>query len=158
MNDFKGRDFRGGIVLWAVRWCCRKEWELPEVLNTDKAPAYAAAITELKAEGKCPTQTRHRQVKYLNNVIEADHGKLKQPDPARARIQDDEDRLRHDQGLRVMRALRKGQAEMFSLQGGIVGEARIVERAFGVRAVCPDRGHGMATGASGQRTNMTQAQ
>ena len=44
----------------------RKDWELPEVLNTDKAPAYAAAIAELKAEGKCPKETRHRQVKYLN--------------------------------------------------------------------------------------------
>ena len=54
-----------------------KEWELPEVVNTDKAPTYAAAIAELKAEGKCPTETRHRQVKYLNNVVEADHGKLK---------------------------------------------------------------------------------
>ena len=54
-----------------------KEWEQPEVLNTDKAPAYAAAIAELKAEGKCPKDTRHRQVKYLNNVVEADHGKLK---------------------------------------------------------------------------------
>ena len=31
-----------------------------------------------------------------------------------------------------MRALRKGQAGMFALQGGIVGEARIVERAFGL--------------------------
>ena len=35
-------------------------------------------------------------------------------------------------GFEVMRALRKGQAEMFALQGGVVGEARIVERAFGV--------------------------
>ena len=35
-------------------------------------------------------------------------------------------------GFEVMRALRKGQAEMFALQGGIVGEARIVERAFGL--------------------------
>ena len=49
-----------------------------EILNTDKAPTYAIAISELKAEGKCPQDTVHRQVKYLNNVIEADHGKLKQ--------------------------------------------------------------------------------
>ena len=35
-------------------------------------------------------------------------------------------------GFEVMRALRKGQAAMFSIQGGIIGEARIVERAFGV--------------------------
>ena len=54
-----------------------KDWELPEVLNTDKAPTYAGAIAELKAEGKCPNETRHRQVKSLNNVVEADHGKLK---------------------------------------------------------------------------------
>ena len=31
-----------------------------------------------------------------------------------------------------MRALRKGQAGIFNFQGGIVGEARIVERAFGL--------------------------
>ena len=132
MNDFKGRDFRGGIVLWAVRWCCRKEWELPEVLNTDKAPAYAAAITDLKAEGKCPTQTRHRQVKYLNNVIEADHGKLKQLIRPVRGFKTMKTAYATIKGFEVMRALRKGQAEMFSLQGGIVGEARIVERAFGV--------------------------
>ncbi len=43
----------------------------------DKASPYSAAITELKAEGKCLPDTVHRQVKYLNNIIEADHGKLK---------------------------------------------------------------------------------
>jgi hypothetical protein len=31
----------------------------------------------LKREGKLDRETAHRQVKYLNNVIEADHGKLK---------------------------------------------------------------------------------
>lgn len=31
----------------------------------------------IKVKGKCPTDTEHRQVKYLNNVIEADHSKLK---------------------------------------------------------------------------------
>ena len=29
-------------------------------------------------EGRCPKDTQHRQVRYLNNVVEADHGKLKQ--------------------------------------------------------------------------------
>ena len=56
----------------------RKEWELPEVANTDKAPAYAVAIAELEAEEKCPKDTRHRQAKYLDHIVEADHGKLKQ--------------------------------------------------------------------------------
>ncbi|GHB16914.1 hypothetical protein GCM10007094_00360 [Pseudovibrio japonicus] len=30
----------------------------------------------MKREGKCPPDTIHRQIKYVNNVIEADHGKL----------------------------------------------------------------------------------
>jgi len=29
-----------------------KHWEKPATLNTDKAPSYGAAITELKREGK----------------------------------------------------------------------------------------------------------
>ena len=60
----------------ALRGC--KEWELPEVVNTDKAPTYAAAIAELETEETCSEDTRHRQVKYVNNVVEADHGKLEQ--------------------------------------------------------------------------------
>lgn len=50
-----------------------KDWEKPEVINTDKAPTYGIAISGLKGQGKCPEKTVHRQVKYLNNVIEADH-------------------------------------------------------------------------------------
>src|SRR3546814_18897411 len=43
-----------------------KHWEKPATLNTDKAPSYGAAITELKREGKLDRETAHRQVKYLN--------------------------------------------------------------------------------------------
>ena len=92
-------------------------------------------------------------MKYLNNVIEADHGKLKQLIRPVRGFKTMKTAYATIKGFEVMRALRKGQAEMFTLQGGIVGEARIVERA----TVRPDRGHGMATGPSGQRTNMTQA-
>ena len=105
---------------------------VPEVLNTDKAPTYAAAIAEFKAEGKCPTETRHRQVKYLNNVVEADHGKLKLLIRPVRGFKTLKTAYATIKSFEVMRALRKGQAEMFALQGGIVGEARIVERAFGV--------------------------
>ena len=109
-----------------------KDWEQPEVLNTDKAPTYAGAIAELKAEGKCPNETRHRQVKYLNNVVEADHGKLKLLlRPVRG-FKTLKTAYATIKGFEVMRALRKGQARAFALQGGIIGEARIVERAFGV--------------------------
>ena len=131
-----------------------KDWELPEVLNTDKVPTYAGAIAELKAEGKCSQDTRHRQVKYLNNVVEADHGKLKlliRPvhgfktlKTAYATIKDFE----------VMRALRKGQARVFALQDGIVGEARDRRACLWRRTVRFERSHRLATGPSGQRRNI----
>jgi transposase, IS6 family len=54
-----------------------KPWTHPQAINTDKAPTFGPAITESKADGKCPSDTMHRQVKYLNNIVEADHGKLK---------------------------------------------------------------------------------
>src|SRR3546814_9494338 len=37
-----------------------KHWEKPATLNTDKAPSYGAAITELKREGKLDRETAHR--------------------------------------------------------------------------------------------------
>ena len=49
----------------------------PAKVNTGKNPAYGAAIAELKDEGKLDDGILHRQIKYLNNRIEADHGKLK---------------------------------------------------------------------------------
>ena len=71
-------------------------------------------------------------MKYLNNVLEADHGKreilikpvrgFKSMPTAYATIK----------GFEVMRALRKGQARPWCLQPGIVREVRLIERAFGI--------------------------
>ena len=114
-----------------------KAWEQPEVLNTDRAPTDAAAIAQLKAEGRCPPHTRHRQVKYLNNVVEADHGKLKQIiGPVRG-FKTLKTAYATIKGFEVMRALRKGQAGAFALECAIVGEAKRGERAFGVGPCAP---------------------
>ena len=111
-----------------------KPWEMPHVINTDKAPTYAAAFAELKKEGKCPEDTVHRQVKYLNNVVEADHGKLKQlVRPVRG-FKTLKTAYATIKGFEVMRALRKGQASAFNITRDMRGEARIVERAFGLGA------------------------
>ncbi|VCV94095.1 IS6 family transposase [Klebsiella pneumoniae] len=90
------------------------------------------AITELKREGKLDRETAHRQVKYLNNVIEADHGKLKiLIKPVRG-FKSIPTAYATIKGFEVMRALRKGQARPWCLQPGIRGEVRLVERAFGI--------------------------
>jgi transposase-like protein len=111
-----------------------KHWETPRVINTDKAPTYPAALAELKAEGKCPKDTQHRQVKYLNNVVEADHGKLKQLIRPVRGFKTLKTAYATIKGFEVMRALRKGQATIFNITRDIHGEARLVERAFGLSA------------------------
>ena len=133
-----------------------KEWEQPEVLNTDKAPTYAGAIAELKAEGKCPKDTRHRQVKYLNNVVEADHGKLKLPIRPVRGLQDLEDGLRHDQGLRDDARAAQGPGRDVSPPGRHCRRGPDRRARLRSRTVCPDRGRGVATGPSGQCRIMTQ--
>ena len=111
-----------------------KDWEKPTVINTGKAPTYAAALAELKKAGKCSEATLHRQVKYLNNIIEADHGKLKQLIwPVRG-FKTLKTACAMIKGFEVIRAIRKGQASAFNIPRDIRGEARIVERAFGLGA------------------------
>jgi len=111
-----------------------KDWEKPLKINTDKAPAYGVAIAELKEEGKLPDKTEHRQVKYLNNRIEADHGKLKiLIKPVRG-FKTMKTAYATIKGFEVMRALKKGQAAFWQYGGGIMGEVRLIERQFGIYA------------------------
>jgi transposase-like protein len=109
-----------------------KDWEMPDKLNTDKAAAYGVAIGELKDESKLPPETEHRQAKYLNNVIEADHGKLKQLIRPVRGFKTLKTAYATIKGFEVMRALKKGQGRCFNLQGDILGEVRMIERAFGL--------------------------
>jgi transposase, IS6 family len=109
-----------------------KNWEKPTVINTDKAPTYGAALAELKAEGKCPEDTEHRQVKYLNNVVEADHGKLKHVIRPVGGFKTLKTAYATIKGFEVMRALRKGQAVAVNITRDMRGEARLIERAFGI--------------------------
>ena len=92
-----------------------KDWEHSPVINTDKAPTYAAALADLTAEDKCPTDTRHRQVKYLNNIVESDHGKLKQVIRSARGFRTVKTAYATINGFEVMRAFRKGQAATFNL-------------------------------------------
>src|SRR6202012_1626023 len=115
-----------------LRWQWRRPRSTSWRINTDKAPNYATALAELKKDGRCPEDTLHRQVKYLNNVVEADHGKLKQLIRPVRGFKTLKTANATIKGFEVMRALRKGQAAIFNLTQDIRGEARIVERAFGL--------------------------
>lgn len=109
-----------------------KDWEKPTKLNTDKAHTYGIAIRELKDEGKLDEDVGHRQVKYLNNVIEADHGKLKMLIKPVRGFKSLPTAYATIKGFELMRALRKGQARPWCIQPGIRGEVRLIERAFDI--------------------------
>ena len=70
----------------------------------------------------------------LNNVVEADHSKLKQLIRPVRGFKTLKTAYATIKGFEVMRALRKGQAGAFNITRDICGEARIVERAFGLGA------------------------
>jgi transposase, IS6 family len=109
-----------------------KDWEKPSSITTDKAPTYPIAIEDLKAVGKCPQETVHRQSKYLNNIIESDHGKLKRLIKPMLRFKSMPTAYATIKGFEVMRAMRRNQARPWCLQPGAKGEIRLIERAFGL--------------------------
>ena len=52
--------------------------DVPEKITLDVSRAPHQLVAELKAEGVLPAQTLVRTNKYLNNLIEQDHRKVKQ--------------------------------------------------------------------------------
>ena len=105
--------------------------ERPKVINTDKAPTYGLAIATLMKEGKLGPDTQHRQVQYPNNIVEADHGKLKRLVRPTLGFQSLRTAYVTIKGFEVMRALKKGQGSL-SVPARCRGEVSLVHRAFGL--------------------------
>ena len=76
----------------------------------------------------------HPQVKYLNNIIEADHGKLKRLiNPVRG-FKSMKTAYATIKGFELMRMFKKekGQLDIWKLGQGLTGEIWRVERQFGI--------------------------
>ena len=88
----------------------------------------------MKQDGKCDQDLEHRQVKYLNNRLEADHGKLKRLiHPVRG-FKSMKTAYATIKGFEVMRMFKKGQMKAWQYQPGIKGEICLVNRQFNVYA------------------------
>lgn len=101
----------------------------PRVINTDKNAALAVAIIEFKTEGRCPALVTHWRVKYLNNRIEGDHGRLKRILSPKCGFKTLVSAYRTLKGIEAMHVLRKGQGRSFAY-GRSNSDAVIVEKAF----------------------------
>jgi IS6 family transposase len=82
----------------------------PRVINTDLAPIYGAAITDIKKEGILRRRCRHRPVQYLNNILEQDHRAIKRRVNAKQGFREFQAARRTIQGYEAMNMIRKGQA------------------------------------------------
>lgn len=72
-------------------------------------PRFIAAIKELKQEGNLASHVSHLQIKYRNNRLEADHGKLKRLiNPVRG-FQSMKTAYATIKGFEIMRMFKKGQ-------------------------------------------------
>jgi IS6 family transposase len=102
------------------------------ISNTDQAPSYTQAIRELKEEGLLKDHVFHRKVKYLNNLIESDHGKLKRLIKLTLGFKSMKTAYATIKGFEVMRMFLKGQFNIWIGDLGLTGEIRLIERQFGI--------------------------
>jgi transposase, IS6 family len=100
----------------------------PETINTDQNEDYGTAIRRLKREGKIEAELQHRQVKYLNNRLEGDHGALKRVIRPMRGFKSMPTAYAAIKGIEVMRMIRKGNC--VTLDPGVAGEVRFVNRLF----------------------------
>ena len=49
----------------------------PRTITVDKNPAYPRAVAEMKRDGELWRASRLRRAKFLNNIVEQDHRRLK---------------------------------------------------------------------------------
>src|SRR4029453_2326391 len=104
----------------------------PESITTDKLASYPKAFRRLQTEGLLPKEVVHRTSKYLNNIIEADHGALKRVIRPTRGFQSMKTARATIKGFEVMRMIRRGHCLLQRL--GAAGEVRLVNQLFGLAA------------------------
>ena len=135
MGIFSRRHFPRDIILWAVRWYCRygvSYRDLEEMMTEWGVPVDHTTIYRCvqKYAPELDKQTRwYRQVKYLNNILEGDHGRLKRILGPKGAFKNRTSAYRTLKGIEAMHSLRKGQGAMFSY-GKPNPDAVIVNQVF----------------------------
>jgi len=104
----------------------------PSSITTDKLASYPKAIRRLQAEGSLSEDVEHRTSKYLNNIIEADHGALKRVIQPTRGFQTMKTAAATLTGFEIMRMIRRSH---YNKQGyRATGEIRLINQLFGLAA------------------------
>jgi len=102
----------------------------PVSITTDKIRSYLEAIEKLKRDGQLSKDMRHRTSKYLNNIIEADHGAWKQVIKPTRGFQTLRTATATIKGCEIMRMIRR--AHGLTCKGSVRNEIRFVNQLFQV--------------------------
>ena len=108
----------------------------PSSITTDKLASYPKAILRLQNEGLLSKDVVHRTSKYLNNILEADHGALKRVIRPTRGFQTMKTAAATLKGFEIMRMIRRGHC--IQREHRAAGEIRLVNQLFGLaaRAAC----------------------
>jgi transposase-like protein len=93
----------------------------PERITLDGYPATHAAVAELKANGVIRSETKVWKSKYLNNLIEQDHRRVKQRIYPMLSFKRFRNAAIAITGIELAQKIRKGQFETEQLAGGAKG-------------------------------------
>ena len=104
----------------------------PSSITTDKLRSYPEAIERLKRDGQLSGETKHRTSKYLNNIIEADHGALKRVIKPTRGFQKMKTAIATIKGFEIMRMIRRGHC--LTCKKGVRNEIRFVNQLFQIAA------------------------
>jgi IS6 family transposase len=102
----------------------------PSSITTDQLGAYPKAILRLQREGRLSAGTTHRTCKYLNNIIEADHGALKQVIRPTRGFQTMKTAAATIKGFQVMRMIRPGHC--LTCKPSVKDEVRFGNKLFNI--------------------------
>ena len=104
----------------------------PRVINTDLAPIYSSAISDIKKDGTL-RRCRHRPVQYLNNILEQDHRAVKRRVNAKQGFREFQAARRTLQGYEAINILRKGQVRRVTAKD-VRRQNRFIDRLFELAA------------------------
>ena len=114
-----------------------KSHRRPYKINTDKAGCYESTMKVLRKEGLIRSDTEHRKIKYMNNLIESDHGKLKRLIKPTLGFKTMKSAFATIKGFEVMRMFWKGQFEHYmgiykntSLKDRVMREVQFIEGLY----------------------------
>jgi transposase-like protein len=91
----------------------------PERITLDGYPATHSAVAELKKSGVLRPQTRVRTSKYLNNLVEQDHRRVKQRIYPMLGFKNFGNAAVTTGGIELIQKIRKGQFDITQLKGGM---------------------------------------